>query len=400
MGHADSEKKIHIADLDVRGLTLRVAAEDHNDPLRVFYVRLDHHISGKRPSVRLGRYPNDIPDIETARRMAIKLQSETYQGKLPKVLREFHGGPTVAEMFEFYWTQKGFSENAEPVSHPKKYVLPLIGSRPVRLTSRKTVGKMLNNLLRDHGPTAKYKALSYLRAAWELALDQMEDFEYTNVCIGIKNQTFTPLAVVVTPEQYAALYRTINRLLLDEKSSNEVSHMALLAIKLISVTGHRRGEVSSIRLDHLTDDHVKIPYNKSNDPDKIIYRTEAVDEVIEEALDLREGKAGKQNNPYLFPSMTKGGNKILKGHCYDASARAMVYLRKCEPLLEGLNIRDLRSGASSVGRSIGMSDVQIADVTQHADPSTLTRYYARSSDRDKRASAEKLSAEIARLMRG
>jgi integrase len=220
---------------------------------------------------------------------------------------------------------------------------------------------------------------TYLRAAWNWARENGKGFDdksgSRNPADGIDPLPSTPRAREITPAEYKAVFSAIEQLMTERRNDPA----RLLACLFVIETGCRPIDAVRLRRDKVFRDrgiaelYEHKTFRQTGLP-KRFYLIPALLHILEraEALHVLRGVSCD----YVFPRRAnqKASNWLAKTwNCVRERARV------------DLQLRDFRSGFINVADDSGMSEQQVAELTQHASLQTIRRHYR--AVKDKRASS-------------
>jgi integrase len=170
----------------------------------------------------------------------------------------------------------------------------------------------------------------------------------------------------------------LGRALAEVEQAPDAIHAALAAIRLLALTGARRGEVLGLRWDHvdLACRVLRLPDSKTGA--KVILLDDSAAELL--AGLRREG-------PWVFPSKTHRGIPLR-----DIRKTWRRVLERAD--LSGLRLHDLRHTHASVGAEAGLSLSLIGALLGHRRAATTERY-AHLVDDAQRAAVRLVQGRIA-----
>ena len=166
----------------------------------------------------------------------------------------------------------------------------------------------------------------------------------------------------------------------EEEGSNPV---AIAAIRLLAMTGCRKSEILTLRWEHVDFERgcLRLPDSKTGA--KVV-------PVGAPVLQLLTGLSRIDGNPYALPS------SIGEGHFVGLPK---IWRRVREKAgLPDLRLHDLRHSFASVGAASGDSLLIIGKLLGHTHSATTQRY-AHLSDNPLKATAERISGQIAAAMK-
>jgi integrase len=291
------------------------------------------------------------------------------------------GAKTVDEVFEKYINEHispNRSDNAvRSAKRVRRMVKKSLGSKYIALLDLTDVKECLSPYHNQRGNHNLIR--TYLKAAWKWAFENGVGFSrkeaYQNPLDAVEPLPSMSRAREITPIEYEKVFRSIDQLISERRNDPA----RLLACLFVIETGCR--PVESVRLQRdkifrergIAELYEHKTFRKTAMP-KRFYLTPTLLQILDraEALHVLRGV----DCDYVFPRRAnqKASNWLAK--TWDAvRKRAGV----------DLQLRDFRSGFINVADDIGMSEQQVAELTQHASLQTIRRHYRIL--KDKRASS-------------
>lgn len=316
---------------------------------------------------------------------------------------EIHAAETFEQMVDIYllsdaWLRKAQSTRDVESGLIKRHLLPLLGKRRVREITRRDMEKTLRDI-RDGrtavdqksskprgrirvtgGAGTARRTLQLASAIFAYGLDQA--LISINPCVGLKlGSNGTRDAIVEDETGYAGLFRALNEL----EAEREITDPAANALRLITLTGARRGEILNLRGRHLELSRQRIvlaPHEhkagRRTGRPKFISLPAAAVPILTSAI-----AAGIEPNDLVFKSSRPGSPISLKKPWAKVRARA--------GLPPGLTIHGLRHSIGSHLAMAGASGPEIQAALGHASIATSVRYIHFAEAR-KNALAERAAA--------
>jgi len=167
-------------------------------------------------------------------------------------------------------------------------------------------------------------------------------------------------------------------------SKEAESETAIVALRLLILTGCRKSEILSLKWREIDFSLGCLRLEDSKTGQKIVM-------LGAPALQILASLSKQEGSDYVFPAM-KG-----KGH-YIGLPKAWRRIRK-QAGLEDVRIHDLRHSFASVGAGAGMGLQVVGKLLGHSNPKTTARY-AHIADDPVRAAADSISGSIAAAMEG
>jgi integrase len=210
-----------------------------------------------------------------------------------------------------------------------------------------------------------------------LSFAVLEGIIPTNPARGVKRPADNRRQIRLTPDQYRALGKA-----LAEAEKDGENQAAILGVRLLALTGCRRGEIEKLLWDEV--------------------------DLAGRCLRLSDSKEGKSIRPFgigaadLLAGLPKKSPFVLPGN---SSGRPFSGLPKAWlRILKRANLGDLtphglRHAYASVASDLGYTEPTIAAMLGHAN-GTMTGRYIHHLDAALNAAADKVSSFIANTMEG
>jgi len=352
----------------------------------------------------LGKFGVLTPD--EARRMAKQTLAEVARGGDPAEKRsQDRNAMTVCQLCRAYLEAVEEGSILGKRKRPKKastlatdrgrierHVLPLLGSRRVRdLTTPDivrfmrdvTAGKTADDIktgfrgraIVEGGAGTASRTVGLLGGILSFAVS--EGIIAVNPVRGVKRPADNRRDIRLTADQY----RTLSNALAEAEAEGE-NPSAMLAIRLLALTGCRRGEIERLQWAEV--------------------------DLVGRCLRFLDSKEGKSIRPLgaaaskLLAKLSKEGRYVL---CGNAPDKPFVGLPKAwrrilgKAQLPGLTPHGLRHAFASVAADLGFTEPSIAAMLGHGTHSTTGRY-VHHLDSALIAAADKVAGEIAAMMAG
>ena len=371
----------------------RAAAEDTvlwDDDLPGFGVRV-YATGGRRYLVqyrhagrsrRLSLGAHGVLTCEQARAMARDVLARALRGEDPAGMRrEAAQAPTVAEiaaryMAEHARTKKKRSSADTDARNLEKHVLPALGRRRVADVARSDVAR-LHHAMRAT-PGAANRTLALLSKLFALCERWGLRADGSNPCRHVERYPERKMERFLSPAELARLGDTLAEI---ERTGAEPL-AAVAAVRLLILTGARRGEILGLRWEHvdLEAGCLRLPDSKEGRPKVIPLGVHA------------QGVLGSlpRRSEWVLPTARADGPLSLSKVWARIRARAG---------LPDVRVHDLRHSFASVGVAGGDSLFIVGKILGHSHAATTERY-AHLADDPVRAAAERIDARIGAMLDG
>ena len=361
-----NERDAILFDKALPGFGLRI----HPSGRKVWIVQA--RIEGRSRRIVIARYGE--MELAEARRRARDMLARIRAGGNPAddIQRE-KKTPTLREFADEYlrrcephWKPSG---RRTMRIYLKARILPPFGRMPLDRIGPEDVAAWFDAASRDK-PGAANRAFEILRAMMFRAEEWGLRERDTNPCLGITKNPRKQVARFLDADELARLGRALD--------ANEARWPeAVAAIRLLALTGCRRGEVLDLRWCDIGEGALNLEDSKTGP--RAVPLGEAARALIETLPGPRKPKA------FLFPSYAHGKGYYPLRHCWRAI---------CEDAKLGrLRLHDLRHTAASQAVMAGENLPLVGKLLGHRRHRT-TAGYAHLADRHLLDAAEKVGCAI------
>jgi integrase len=359
----------------IRGFGMRITASGAKSFI------LNYTVAGRERRLTIGGYPTW--SVAAARDEAKRLRQNIDRGVDPLGERQAEReAATVAELCDRYLAEHGIKKRTagDDESMIRRIVRPELGSRKVASIAFSDVDRLHRKVTKDKGPYGANRLLALLSKMFSLAIRwQMRT---DNPAKGVERN----------PEERRYRYLSGDELRrLTEALAVHPSQNAANAVRLLLLTGARRGEVLSATWDQFDFEGGTWIKPSSHTKQKREHRvplSAPARQLLSEmkaAAGQRAKQKGREPPPYVFPARVGNGPMVEIKTAWAALCRAAG--------LDGVRIHDLRHTYASVLASAGLSLPVIGALLGHTQPGTTARY-AHLFDDPLRAATERAGAII------
>ncbi len=365
-------------DSEVTGFGVRITRSGAKS--YIFKYRLGHGRSATTKKLRIGGI--DL-SLDRARSIAKEWRATVADGKDPARKRnELADAPTVSNLCDDYMERYASSKRTggEDAKKIKRIVRPRLGKLLVKDVTLRDI-EDLHRAMRNT-PYEANRVLALLSKMFNLAIKW--EWRTTNPAKGVTRYNEDKRNIFLSPTQIDSLSKAMTAYLNDAARPTEVKK-SLDALRLLMLTGARRGEVLSMRWEQI--DFEKGAWTKPSAQTK--QKKEHRIPLSPPALELLSAIHDKGEHPsgYVFPARTGGD-----GHLTDIKK---AWAELCTRAgLRGVRVHDLRHTYASILASGGMSLPIIGALLGHTQPATTARY-AHLYDDPLRAATDRVAAAYA-----
>jgi len=376
-GIEPEEKERFFWDSEIEGFGLRVFPSG-----RKSYVVQYRNEVGRTRRLTLGPQGRLTPG--EARKLARLRLASVAHGEDPSAERQSRRrSVSVAEFAERFMEQHA-SVKTKPSSQEayrywlERFILPALGTIPLNQVSREDVSQ-LHHRLRGH-PTQANRVRALLHNMFNVAESWGLRPESSNPARRVPRFSEGKRERYLSEEEFARLGGVLD----EAEREGRISPLAILAIRLLALTGARKGEVLGLKWREVDFQRRCLRLEDSKTGPKVIPLGSA-------ALALLSRAPRVEGNPHVLAG--KG-----PGEAYRGLQGPWETIRKRAGLAD-VRIHDLRHSYASVGVGAGMGLPIVGAILGHRLPSTTARYAHLSNDPLQRA-AEQITTTIAEAMGG
>lgn len=396
---SNSVHDAYLWDDEVPGFGLRIKSSG----VRSFIVQYRNG-SGVSRRITVGKYGVLTPD--QARKIAKQTLAQVAGGSDPAEKRaQERQAMTVRQLCDAYLdaAEKGLILGKG--KRPKKtstlyidrgridrHILPLLGTRRVRDLKTPDISRFLRDVTAGKtatdiktgfrgraivkgGPGTAARVVGLLGGILSFAI--AEGIIASNPVSGVKRQADNHRHIRLTAEQYRTLGTALDAAFTDGENTS-----ALLTIRLLALTGCRRGEIEKLQWEEV--------------------------DLKGRCLRLLDSKEGRSIRPLnndaagLLLRVPRGGRYVLPGSTPNKPFAGLPKAWKRvvgRANLPGLTPHGLRHAFASIASDLGYTEPTIAAMLGHANHSTTSRY-VHHLDSALIAAADKVGGAIASMIAG
>jgi integrase len=376
-GATPKETEYQIYDGEIPGLALRV-----NPNGRKVYTLFYRTLSGRKRTLTLGVHGALTPD--QARRLGKDRLAEVTRGTDPAAERQrAKHAPHLAALIERYRAEhladKKPSTRVRAEGLLKRIILPALGQMKAEEVTKPDV--LAFHRAHRSTPVEANRALTLLSGIFTWAEDQGLVLRAGNPCRRIKKHPETRRERYLSAQELARLGAALSRA---ERDGSETA-AAILAVRLLLLTGCRKSEILGLRWDDVDLDRRCLRLADSKTGAKT---------VLLGAPALQLLATAERRSPWVCP----GGRRREGGEPLKNLYKPWGRLCKAAGI-GGVRPHDLRHSYVSVGAGGGESLAIVGAIVGHSTTG-MTERYAHLSDDPVRAAADRISSAIAAAMDG
>ncbi len=379
--------QLFLWDTEIKGFALRVTSGGAKS-----FV-LDYRVDGRQRRITLGSYPDWT--VQAARAAAKAKKRDVDQGQDPMGERQaLRDAPTIQDLWERYKTEKLSKKAArtqlDETSMWQKIILPRLAKTRVADVTHSDLDELHRDITKIRKtPVRANRTIEVLRGAFNLAIRW--HWRQDNPAKGVQRNPEEKRERYLNKTDLMALARALN-------GHKEVA--SANAIKLLMLTGARRGEVLNARWDMFDLENGVWTKPSAHTKQRRIHRVPLNGPAIELLRSIHsESKSdfvfeGAGDNPLTdikrtWSSACKAAGLTVKIPKRTRSGKAVIDKSGSPVMVDQPNVRihDLRHSFASILVSAGASLPLIGQLLGHTQAQTTHRY-AHLFDRPMRDAAE------------
>lgn len=385
-----------IRDTEVKGFALVVT------PNGARSYALDYRVGTGRGALKrrytIGKHGSPWTP-EMARNEAIRLLGDVRRGDDPADKRTTERQAlSVNQLTDLYLAEGATHKKASTLKSDRgrfeHHIRPLLGRKRIDQVSRGDIERLMIDVtsgktaaeepkgedrkpgsIPSGGAGAAAQCVTLMGTLLAFAIER--GLRKDNPAHGVKKRAVRKLERFLSEEEIGLLAAA-----LEAERKAGANQYAIAAIKLLLVTGCRRGEILGLQWPHVDFEHrcLRLPDSKTGA--KIVY-------LNAPALAILEALPRIEDNPHVIAGLVDGANLVgIDKIWFRVRARAE---------LGGLRLHDLRHSFASVGAAGGLSLPIIGALLGHKHAATTARYSHLSAD-PLRAANDAVGRKIAAAM--
>jgi len=364
-------------DDELKGFGLRVWPSGR----KVYMVM--SRVKGRLRRITIGPHGPVTP--EQARIRAHEILSEAKAGRDPaKELDQARKSPTMKGLGERFLKEHVAvrckpSTQAEYKRSVELFINPKIGARKVTDIERQDIAELHHGL--SHIPYQANRTLGVLSKMFNLAEVWGLRPDGSNPCLHVKKFTEEKRARFLSPEEFAALGKTLREVELDGSETQS----AINAIRLLMLTGCRLSEITTLKWDYVDIKARELHLPDSKTGAKVVHFGKTAADVLTSIKKL-------DGNPYVITGQKNDGSRLTDLQHPWRRIRAKAGL-------DNVRIHDLRHSYASGALALGEGLTMIGKLLGHTQVQTTARYAHLANDPVKSA-AGRVSDTIGAAMLG
>ena len=374
------EREVVFWDHELSGFGVRV----YPSGTKVYLVQT--RSGGKSRRITIGRH--GVLSAEQARRKAAQLIASIKAGEEPaRPASPPEAGPTIAEVAERYMKEH-VAVRCKPStaracrSTLDRYLLPAFGARPLGTIGREEVAALQYRLHKT--PTMANRVVDLLSRLFNMAEVWGVAPDGGNPCRFVQKYKERTRERFLSEEEFGRLGFVLDEL----EAEGKVSANAVAAIRLLMLTGCRRGEIVTLRWEDVDLEAGELRLRDSKTGPRQVALSPAAVRVLSAIL-------RHADNPWVIAGR-KPGSRL-------SNLNASWLVVRARAGLEDVRLHDLRHSFASRALALGESLSMIGKLLGHRKVRTTARYAHLAQDSVKVSAArvaESLRADMARSGNG
>lgn len=351
--------------------------------------------------VTLGKH-GDPWTPSQARKQAEMLRAEVHKGINPRDTlkaraQEEARALTVNELCERYLLEGCKTKKTSTIETDKgriqRHIIPLLGARRVKDITSSDIRKFMNDVAAGKtavdiktgahgrarvtgGKGTASRTVGLLGGIFSFAVQ--EGLITDNPVRGVKRFRDKKNERYLSSSELSRLGKAMKEA--EEEGENK---SGIAALRLLILTGCRKGEVLSLKWSDVNFDLGCLQLSDSKTGEKII-------PLGKPALELLDAVPKVVGSPFVFPSMSGDGHFV---------GLPRVWKRiKLRAGLGDVRLHDLRHSFASVGAGVGLGLPIVGRLLGHRDPKTTARY-AHIADDPAKAAVDQISNSISQSLK-